>query len=217
MRVRRASGVAIIGLLGCLAGLTRDGSAQELHVISELGGGAQPLSPPALSKRIRDAAVEYQAYAPIPRVGFYDVAYPATEAEARELNGYAVVLITAISQEKTEFPLRRVYVEVSGKQSDLTPLGSVLSAVRQEDDPVGSTFGANRVDGLYLLPIYVAGKKAILLVDFARNRDAFKLGQLEGPQGLLKNWTVPPGQNTKPGEKALRNLILREYPGFLTE
>lgn len=218
MRACRASGVAIIGLLTWLVGHTGDGSAQELHVISQLPDGAEPLSPPGLSKRIRDAAVQYQAYAPIPRVGFYDIAYPATEAEAKELNRHAVLLVTAICQEKAEIPLRRVYVEVGGRQTDLRRLGSIVSEVRKEDDPVGSTFGQNRVDSLYLIPIYAAAKRGLLLADFAKNRDGFKLGELKGPpSGSIKNWADSPTEGAKPSDKAIKDLIHREYPGFLAE
>ncbi len=208
----RAVGIAVLAGGVCVA------SAQDLHIVTTLPDSAKPLSPAELTKKIQDAASEYQAYAPIPRVGFYDIAYPASKDEARALNGLAVLLVTGFSQQVGELPFRRVYAVLKGKEIELKSLGSVSSSMAVQDDVVAKTFGRNRSDGLYLLPIYLANRHAFLTADFAKDRDGFKLGEFEGvPTGELKKWSTPPVEGTKPSEEALRSIISREYPGFLAE
>jgi len=84
--------------------------------------------------------------------------------------------------------------------------------------PVSSTFGANRSDSLYLIPIYAATTGGTLFADFADNRDGFKLGELTGPPaGPLEKWKEQPREGARPIEANLAALIRREYPGFLAK
>src|SRR5262245_40478721 len=69
-----------------------------------------------MNGRISDAAEQYKQYAPIPRIAFYDVGYPKNSEEFNTLNGYAILLISALSQNPDELPLKRAYVSASGKQ-----------------------------------------------------------------------------------------------------
>ena len=87
----------------------------------------QPASPERMNQRIEEAAVRYQASAPISRVVLYDIAYPHDEREYGELDGYAVILMTALTQERREFPIKRVYVLLDGNEIDLTQIKSILS------------------------------------------------------------------------------------------
>lgn len=194
---------------------TLGGAAEEepLHFISALPTTAQPLSPAALTLRIENAALQVAAYAPIPRVAFFDIAYPATRAEAQKLQGHALVLITALSQNAAEFPLKSAYVIVDGQRIDLRRLASVQSRNRDEDR-VSRTFGPHRVDCLYLLPLAAAAPRAALLIDFAANRDGFNLGEFTGPPPAVVPEGVPGGD---PPPDALAAFIRREYPGFLAK
>ena len=56
-----------------------------------------PVTNSILDDRIRQAALEYRSYAPIPRVAFYDIAYPKDSLEFEALAGYAVMVLTAVS------------------------------------------------------------------------------------------------------------------------
>lgn len=212
----KSNRVLIAGvIIGCLSGIA---AAQDLHIVTTLPGNSRPLSPTGLTKRIQDAAAEYQSYAPIPRVGFYDLAYPSNTDEAKALNGFAVLLVTGFSQEPGELPFRRVYVVAKGKEVDLRSLGSISSTVAEGDSTIAKTFGRNRSDGLYLVPIYLANRHAVLTADFAKNRNGFKLGELEGvPRGELRKWSTPPVDGAIVSVEALRTIIRREYPGFLAE
>ena len=199
-----------VSLLGGIA------SAQERHLISRLNSESVPSTPESMAVRIQEAATEYHEYAPVPRVVFYDIAYPADEAEAKRLKGCAVLLVTAISQDQAELPLRRVYVASENGPVKLALLASVSSVNSENNDPVGNTFGKYRSDSLYLLPLRLTFEKRELFADFAKNRDGFKLAELEGPSSLeLKQWSGLPIEKEPPSEKSLLDFIQREYPGFV--
>ena len=117
-----------------------------------------------MNKRISDAAEEYKEYAPIPRIAFYDLGFPKDKAEFEQLNGYGVLLISAMSQTESELPLKRVYVTVEGEQIELKLLKQFLS---KESDPASrtvKTFGFYRVDALYIFPVYLRMKRAEVLI-----------------------------------------------------
>src|SRR4029077_1242745 len=94
-----ACAIAALGAVGSLTAQTPN------HVEAALGWYAGPVSHGAIDAKLRAAALQYRQYAPIPRVAFYDIAYPADSAEAIGLRGNGVLVITAISQDSTELPL----------------------------------------------------------------------------------------------------------------
>ena len=67
----------------------------------------KPATPARMNQRIEEAAVRYQSNAPIPRVVLYDIAYPHDAEEYAALDGHAVMLTTALSQERAELPLKK--------------------------------------------------------------------------------------------------------------
>src|SRR2546422_11316723 len=91
-------------------------SARAQDVIHLVGPGSKPNPPAApdiLPRRIAAAARQYQQYAPIPRVAFFDIAYPADTGEYSGMAGYGLLLVTAISQTGDELPVRP-YLRTSG-------------------------------------------------------------------------------------------------------
>jgi hypothetical protein len=109
-------------------------------------------------------------------------------------------------------------IEVDGQSRDLELLGSVFSTVREDGNKVASTFGQNRIDALYLLPIYAANKKGIIIADFAANRNRFMLYELTGSKGkFMRKWSRWPAPDVRPKMPALKEFINREYPGFLAD
>lgn len=192
--------------------------ADEAHLVFYGDAKFAPISKAKMKQQIEKAADTCQKFAPVPRVGFYDVAYPANEAETKRMKGNAVLLVTSISQDKLELPLKRVYIEFDGTSIDLTQIGSASSIVPKLDELVRTTFGQNRVDALYLLPIRITSKKGVLLADFARNRKGFKLAEFNGNDiSYLKSWENPSKDEGMPTEKILTDFIRREYPCFIVE
>jgi hypothetical protein len=175
----------------------------------------KPATPERMNQRIEEAAIKYQANAPIPRVVLYDIGYPYDDQEYAALDGHAIILITALAQEREELPLKRVYVLIDGKEIDLKPLKMVLSEQSASSNIPAKTFGAFRMDALYLLPVYLRMKPADLMVDFARNKTGFKIATFGTPVsadvGKL-NIKAPTGVG--PSEKTLDEFIKREFPSF---
>lgn len=174
-----------------------------------------PTTPAAFNQRIEDAAIEYYDDAPIPRVIFYDIAFPADADEYASLDGHAVVLLSAFSQERDELPLKRVYVLWDGKEIELKLIKSWSQAVSARGI-IGQTFGTNRTDAIYLLPVYLRLKSATLMADFAKNRKGLQFAEFNAgvPERVSR---LPIKEPTGKGfsAAALMQFISREYPGIL--
>jgi hypothetical protein len=193
-------------------------SPQPTPFVSETTWRAQPATPERMRQRIEESAVEYKSYAPIPRVVFYDIGFPHNAQEYAALDGYAVMLITALSQTREELPLKRVYVSLDGREINLKLLKSVLSEQKGADNQSVKTFGAYRADMLYLLPVYLRLKTAEAFVDFAQNRLAFRVAVFgtEVSEGV-RSLPIKEPTGAGPAAGALEGFIKREFPGFFKE
>lgn len=169
-----------------------------------------------MDRRIENAADKYRVNAPIPRIVFYDLAYPASAEEYAELSGHALLLVTALSQDRAELPLKRVFVRLNGKELEIRLITSVLSQQKDAHGEIAATLGQYRVDSLYLFPLYLSHENAELFVDFAKNRDGFKLATFSDTESPETSYplTKPPIDKA-PSETVLKQMILREYPGFI--
>jgi hypothetical protein len=167
-----------------------------------------------LEERIRAAALEYGSYAPIPRVAFFDVAYPADYIDASSLSGHAVLLVTAIVQDSNEIPLTAVRVISESAGIGLTRVLTIRSIVPMVNQKIAATFGRLREDSFYLLPLYSIRNGAELFTDFAIRRKNFKLGSFKGdslPRLLEDARLSSPSGNPDP--QMVLKFIVREYPG----
>src|SRR2546425_652149 len=155
-------------------------SARAQDVIHLVGPGSKtntPAAPDLVARRISAAARQYQQYAPIPRVAFFDIAYPADTGEYGRMAGYGLLLVTAISRAGDELPVRP-YLRTSRGDVPLRMVTSVVGSTQADDSIVRRVFGNNRIDALYLIPLHADALGADLLVDFAKNRQGFKLGSV---------------------------------------
>jgi hypothetical protein len=199
--------------------------AQDAHLVSKGTWSDKPVSLEDMNRKIDDAAQEFkdieaetarerQGVPLIPRVAFYDIAYPANAREYAELDGYALMLVTAVSHEKDELPVKRVSLSSGGKMISLEPVMSALSKQKTGSLAV-KIFGPYRMDALYLLPVHLRANKAELLMDFAANRKGFSFGKFDGivPESIA-GLPIKPPKGKGPAKKALTKIIHREYPGF---
>ena len=178
----------------------------------------QPATPERMSQRIEEAAVKYQANAPIPRGVLYDIAYPHNDQEYAALDGHAIILLTALDQERDELPLKRVYVLIDGKEIELKLIKVVLSEQTAANSISAKTFGAFRADALYLLPVYLRMKEVDLLVDFARSKIGFKVAGFGGDVSAdVSKLAIKAPTGVGPSDKVLEELIKREFPSFFKE
>ena len=174
-------------------------------------------TPAGMNQRIDEAAVKFASHAPIPRLVLYDIGYPNSEQEYTALDGNAVILFTALSQVRDELPLQKVYVLSEGKQIELKLLKVVLAELPTDTASV-KTFGRFRADALYLLPMSLRVENCDLLVDFQKDRLAFKVATFGTPlpDGLNKLLQIKLS-GAGLSQSALETFIKREYPTFFRE
>jgi hypothetical protein len=149
------------------------------------------------------------------RVANVDLCWPSNAEEYRSLAKHMVVLVTVVTRNKAELPLRRVFIDVGGKETELTRLSSQTVRVKRGTRTY-SLIGPYREDSFYLAPTALMMSDGLLKADFAVNRVGFKLYQLPGtPPSFIKGDSDPmPPQNASADAAALKALLVREYKGF---
>jgi hypothetical protein len=128
---------------------------------------------------------------------------------------YGVVLVSAISHNPKELPLSRVYMRIDDRDVELK---RVMSVRRQtpEGSATREMFGAYREYAFYLVPVELVTKSTLLFCDFAANRKAFQISQLDDPEPafIASDHDRTPGK--VPSTAVLKAFIAREYPGILS-
>lgn len=176
---------------------------------------SKPATPERMNQRIEEAAIKYQANAPIPRAVLYDIGYPHNDQEYAALDGNAIILITALVQDREELPIKRIYVMIDGKDIELKPIKQVLSEQPATRNQVAKTFGAFRMDALYLLPVHLRMKPADLLVDFAKNKMGYKIAVFGTPVSAdVSKLVMKTPTGAGPSNQVLDEFIKREFPSF---
>lgn len=191
-----------------------------LHLVTPTTVANKPTGLGALDAQVKDAAGEYAQYAPVPRAAFLDSALPADADEYASLQGYGVLVITAVSQQKDELPLKRVYARISGKEVQLRLFKGAFAAVSGDED-VKRVLGKYRWDGVYYYPIYLIFDAKDLLLDFSKGRDGFVLtryhsGDVQPPPGMKVEDITAPIVEQPPADAFLR-IVGREYPGLMEQ
>jgi hypothetical protein len=170
-----------------------------------------------MSERLERSAFNVAESAPkgAARGSSVDLCWASSPEEYRALAKHVLVLVSAVTQDKAELPLRRVYVTVDGKETELVRLSSQLSDVRK-DSKTFSVLGPYREDGFYLAPAGLMMLDGFLQADFAVRRNGFNLYKLPGtPPDFIKADSNPmPAPDAKPDTPMLRALLQREYKGF---
>lgn len=164
-----------------------------------------------INKRLEESAIEMGKKGAVSRFALYDIALPADTEEYIALNKNAVLMITAVTHNKEELPIKNAYVRTL---DSVVILERILSKVTDivVDNQISLVFGKYREDCFYLLPYYLLGENEELVVDWKNNRDSFMLGS------LLREWECgieddehPEIQNLKLNKEVLKNFLKREY------
>jgi hypothetical protein len=145
-----------------------------------------------------------------------DLAWPQNDGEYRALKKYIVVLVSVVSQDARELPLKRVYVRTKWRREIvLEKIGSERRDV-PKNSPVHWVLGPYREDSFYLVPAGVMMHEGTLLADFAAHRSGFRLYKLPGipPDFVQADRHSRTAPGAKPDPKALKMLMEREYTGF---
>jgi hypothetical protein len=176
-----------------------------------------PVTSAEMAERLEQSAIRTAKSAPqgAARGSSVDFTWPADAEEYRTLAKHVLVLVSVVTHDSAELPLRRVYVNVNGQETELIKLSSQLSGVRR-GSVTFSVLGPYREDGFYLAPAGPMMADGYLQADFAVRRDGFNLYRLPGtPPDFIKADSNPmPANDAKPEPAALKALLQREYKGF---
>jgi hypothetical protein len=176
-----------------------------------------PVSQADMTERLEKSAIQTAKSAPkgAARGSSIDFCWASTPDEYRSLAKHVLVLVSVVTQDAAELPLRRVYVTVDGKETELTRLSSELRDVRKGSKTF-SVLGPYREDGFYLAPAGLMMAEGYLQADFAVRRNGFNLYRLPGtPPDFIKSDSNPmPAPDAKPDTPVLKALLQREYRGF---
>jgi len=176
-----------------------------------------PVTAAVMTERLEKSAVRTAKSAPkgAARGASVDFTWPADADEYHKLARHVLVLVSVVTQDAAELPLRRVYVDSNGKQIQLTRLSSQRSGV-QQGSVIFSVLGPYREDGFYLAPAGAMMADGHLLADFAVRRIGFNLYKLPGtpPDFIRDDSDAVPAKDARPEMPALKAMLQREYKGF---
>ena len=175
------------------------------------------VTPADMTERLEKAAMRTKEQAPkgAARGSSIDFCWPSSAEEYQAIGKYVLVLVSVVTQDAAELPLRRVYVTVNGEQTELARLSS-----QRRDVKKGSTthpiLGPFREDGFYVAPAGLMMRDGYLQADFAIRRNNFNLYKLPGtPPDFVKADNDPmPARDATPNMPTLKALLTREYQGF---
>ena len=175
------------------------------------------VTPADMTERLEKAAMRTKEQAPkgAARGSSIDFCWPSSAEEYQAIGKYVLVLVSVVTQDAAELPLRRVYVTVNGEQTELAKLSS-----QRRDVKKGSTthpiLGPFREDGFYVAPAGLMMRDGYLQADFATRRSNFNLYKLPGtPPDFVKADNDPmPARDATPNMPTLKALLTREYQGF---
>jgi hypothetical protein len=172
-----------------------------------------------MQQRLASAAGQYAVHGKVAQIALFDIAYPKNREEYRRMNGFGVLWITALSHDPKELPLKAVRVDTRHTSIALAPINTFRSTERNKE--IVEVFGAARTDAVYLVPLFRQTQGARLLIDYARNRYNFLLGEMAKP--------LPPEIGTLaallasleyPSKEIFLPMLYREFPmneALLTE
>jgi hypothetical protein len=192
-------------------------SAADAQTLTKRPMSSNPVTSAEMTERLEKSAVRTKQSAPngAARGSSVDFCWPSDPAEYRALQKQVLVLVSVVTQDKAELPLRRVYVNIDGKETELTKLSSELSDVRK-GSVTSSILGPYREDGFYLAPAGPMMSDGYLQADFAVRRNNFNLYKLPGtpPDFIKADGNPMPPADAKPETAALKAMLRREYRGF---
>ncbi|MDA9526368.1 hypothetical protein XI06_40000 [Bradyrhizobium sp. CCBAU 11434] len=194
--------------------LSNDALAQVLSKPRPATRGA--VSPADITERLERSANETARLVPrAARGSAIDFAWPMTAEEYTATAKHVLVLVSVVTQDAAELPLRRVHIRAGGKDIELMHL-SHQSVDVAKGSRTFSVLGAYREDGFYLAPANAMMAEGYLQADFAKSRSDFNLYKLPStaPDFIRSDKNPEPSPDSKPDLQAVRAMMMREYKGF---
>lgn len=175
----------------------------------------RPVNNARTNQRLAEYAEESESAGPIPRIALYDIGYPHSLEEFKQLDGHAILMVTSLAHTKDAFPLKRVFASIGSDVYELKMIKNVLSQ-NSENAKVAKVFGQFRSDSLYLLPFYTRLQNgASVSAEFGDGGKPMQIVLFNSPVGesvrFLPN-EKPTGKG--PETNFLDVFLRREYPAF---
>ena len=161
--------------------------------------------------------MRFEARAAVPLAGradrfaAFDIAWPRDAAEAKRLGGNTVILLGALSQNSSELPLAKVYLERPGASPVVLRRLGRIKRTLPPSSHAAKVFGPNLTEEFYLVPVHALGRNVMLKCDFAKNRQGFVLSQSLSAPSALPAMQSPAA---RPAPGAVQAMVTREFPGF---
>ncbi|MBR0786028.1 hypothetical protein [Bradyrhizobium iriomotense] len=174
------------------------------------------VSPADIAERLEKSANETARLVPrAARGSAIDFAWPMTSEEYAATAKHVLVLVSVVTQDAAELPLRRIHIRAGDKDVELVRLSHELVGVAKGSRTF-SVLGPYREDGFYLAPASAMMAEGYLQADFATRRSDFNLYKLPGtaPDFIRSDKNPEPPPDSKPDLAAVRAMIVREYKGF---
>ena len=190
-------------LVGCSTNYT--------HIIEPLEIHYDAISNQKIQKSLIEAANEYSKY-DVLRYAMFDYAFPADESEYKQMEGCGIIWITALSHNVKELPINNVRLITNSVQVIELPMYYSFRTV-EKDPLISKVFGKFRIDEIYLIPFHDGVQSSSLVLDYARNRKNFTIGQLE--KSFPNKWgklIKLSSDITYPNTEDYVDVLMREYP-----
>lgn len=175
----------------------------------------EPVTPQVMEKRLQERAALIQKVNPegADRVVLYDLRWPRDAGEYKAMGKNALILISAVTRNGRELPMKKVYLRVNEKDVVLRRVFSKRVEV-PANAPVRKLFGAFREDALFLVPLGPLLASNVVFADFALNRTEFRLasGPLGAPAFVAAD--NDRGEGSEPAADTLKQILERDYPGY---
>lgn len=176
---------------------------------------AASVTPQTMTERHEEGATRTQSLSArgAARAIQFDVGWAMSADEAKKLGHQAVILLSAMAQDCSELPLRRVVVQVGKKEIPLKRIATEIVTVN-EDSLAFRMHGKCREDSFYLAPAGALLGDGEIFADFAVNRRGFRVTALPlSPPDFVRK-TPAKARVATPNSTALSAFLTREYPGF---
>jgi hypothetical protein len=192
-------------------------SAASAQTLTQRPVSQGAVTPEDMTERLEKAALRTKAQAPkgAARGSSIDFCWPSSAEEYQAIGKYVLVLVSVVTQDAAELPLRRVYVTLNGEQTELLKLSSQRRDVKKASTTF-SILGPFREDAFYVAPAGLMMSDGYLQADFAIRRENFNLYKLPGtaPDFIKADKDPMPAKDAAPDMPALKALLRREYQGF---
>ncbi|MCC6887850.1 MAG: hypothetical protein IT536_04875 [Hyphomicrobiales bacterium] len=175
----------------------------------------QPMSPQAMDKRLHEQAALIQKVNPVgaDRVVVYDLRWPKDADEYKALGKNALLLIGAVTRNKKELPVKKVYLRIGEKDIVLRRVFSKRTELSAASS-VAKLFGAFREDALFVVPIGSLLASGTVFADFALNRTEFRLNSAPPGAPAFVKADTDKGEGSDPSPDTLKTILARDYPGY---